>query len=58
MYCLQIKWCMYKHHPLQNIHHILFIQQHVQYFTGWYSIKTAEVTYYDKTYSREIKMGC
>ncbi len=58
MYCLQNKMVYVPNTTLYKYSPYFIIQQHVQYFTGWYSIKTAEVTYYDKTYSREIKMGC
>ncbi len=34
-----------------------FIQHHVQYFAGGYSIKTAKVAYKDKSYWREIKIS-
>ncbi len=54
----KIKCCMYQTPPFTEYSPYFIIQHNVQYFTGGYSIKTAEVAYYDKTYSREIKMGC
>ncbi len=49
---------MYQTPPFTEYSPYFIIQHNVQYFTGGYSIKTAEVAYYDKTDSREIKMGC
>ncbi len=54
----KIKCCMYQTPPFTEYSPYFIIQHNVQYFTGGYSIKTAEVAYNDKTYSREIKMGC
>ncbi len=43
---------MYQTPPFTEYSPYFIIQHNVQYFTGGYSIKTAEVAYYDKTFKR------
>ncbi len=49
MYCLQNKM-VYVPNTIPNTEYSPYciIQNHVQYFTGWYSINKAKVAYNDK----------